>query len=107
MMMRLALVSACMFAVLGCTSSASRVATSQTSYFDNVGRGDVVSGGVKMIPVQTQKGAFHVWTKRVGNNPRIKVLLLHGGPGATHEYFEAFDSYFPAAGIEYYYYDQL
>jgi proline iminopeptidase len=32
---------------------------------------------------------------------------LHGGPGATHEYFEAFDSYFPAAGIEYYYYDQL
>jgi proline iminopeptidase len=43
----------------------------------------------------------------VGNNPRIKVLLLHGGPGATHEYFEAFDSHFPAAGIEYYYYDQL
>jgi len=35
------------------------------------------------------------------------VLLLHGGPAATHEYFEAFDSYFPAAGIEYYYYDQL
>jgi proline iminopeptidase len=34
-------------------------------------------------------------------------LLLHGGPGATHEYLEAFDSYFPAAGIEYYYYDQL
>jgi proline iminopeptidase len=25
----------------------------------------------------------------------------------THEYLEAFDSYFPAAGIEYYYYDQL
>jgi proline iminopeptidase len=48
-----------------------------------------------------------VWTKRVGNNPRIKVLLLHGGPGATHEYFEALDSYFPGAGIEYYYYDQL
>jgi len=57
--------------------------------------------------VQTPQGSFHVWTKRVGNNPRIKVLLLHGGPGATHEYFEAFDSYFPAAGIEYYYYDQL
>ena len=35
------------------------------------------------------------------------MLLLHGGPGATHEIFEAFDSYFPAAGIEYYYYDQL
>jgi proline iminopeptidase len=43
----------------------------------------------------------------VGNNPRIKVLLLHGGPGATHEYLAAFDSYLPRAGTEYYYYDQL
>lgn len=60
-----------------------------------------------MIPVDTPKGTFHVWTKRVGNNPTAKMLLLHGGPGITHEYLEAFDSYFPAAGIEYYYYDQL
>ena len=105
--MRFILVSACLFALLGCTSSAPRAATSQTNYFDNSGRDDVLTGGVKMIPVQTPKGTFHVWTKRVGNNPRVKVLLLHGGPGATHEYFEAFDSYFPAAGIEYYYYDQL
>jgi proline iminopeptidase len=77
------------------------------SYFDGSGRNDVRSGGVRMIPISTPKGTFHVWTKRTGNNPRIKVLLLHGGPGATHEYFEAFDSYFPAEGIEYYYYDQL
>ena len=68
---------------------------------------DVLSGGVKMIPITTPKGTFRVWTKRVGRNPTIKVLLLHGGPGATHEYFEAFDSYFPAAGVEYFYYDQL
>jgi proline iminopeptidase len=60
-----------------------------------------------MIPIETPKGTFHVWTKRVGNNPKIKVLLLHGGPGMTHEYLEAFDSYFPGQGIEYYYYDQL
>jgi len=60
-----------------------------------------------MIPITTPKGTFRVWTKRVGNNPRIKVLLLHGGPGVTHEYFEAFDSFLPAAGVEYYYYDQL
>src|SRR5579872_1297154 len=106
-MTRVALVSACGLALLGCTSSASRVAPSHANYFDNSGRDDVLSGGVKMIPVQTPKGTFHVWTKRVGNNPRIKVLLLHGGPGATHEYFEAFDSYFHAAGVEYYYYDQL
>ncbi|MES2148692.1 MAG: proline iminopeptidase-family hydrolase [Pseudomonadota bacterium] len=78
-----------------------------SSYFDNQGRVDVLTGGVRMIPITTPKGSFQVWTKRVGNNPTIKVLLLHGGPGATHEYFEAFDSYFPGASIEYYYYDQL
>lgn len=60
-----------------------------------------------MIEVKTPKGPFKVWTKRVGNNPRIKVLLLHGGPGATHEYFEACDSFFPGASVEYFYYDQL
>jgi len=76
-------------------------------YLDYTGMDDALSGGVKMIPITTPNGTFRVWTKRVGNNPRIKVLLLHGGPGATHEYFEAFDSYLPAAGIEYYYYDQL
>ena len=79
----------------------------RTNYFDQTGRDDVLSGGVKMIPVTTPKGTFRVWTKRVGNNPNAKVLLLHGGPGVTHEYLEAFDSYFPSAGIEYYYYDQL
>jgi proline iminopeptidase len=78
-----------------------------TSYFDNAGRADALSGGVRMIPIETPHGTFRVWTKRVGNNPTKKLLLLHGGPAATHEYFEAFDSYLPAAGIEYYYYDQL
>jgi proline iminopeptidase len=76
-------------------------------YFDNFGRDDVISGGVRLVPIHTPKGDFRVWTKRTGNNPRVKVLLLHGGPGATHEYLTACDSYFPAAGIEYYYYDQL
>ena len=26
----------------------------------------------------------------------MKLLLLHGGPGSTHELFEVFDSYLPA-----------
>lgn len=78
-----------------------------SSYFDATGRPDAIAGGSRMIPITTSKGVFHVWTKRIGSNPKIKVLLLHGGPGFTHEYLEAFDSYFPAAGIEYYYYDQL
>ncbi len=77
------------------------------SYFDNSGYSDVLSGGVAMIPITTPDGTFHVWTKRIGNNPRIKVLLLHGGPGLDHEYLEAFDSYLPGAGVQYYDYDQL
>ena len=76
-------------------------------YLDNTGRDDILGGGARRIPITTPKGEFHVWTKRFGNNPTAKLLLLHGGPGATHEYFEACDSYLPAANIEYYYYDQL
>lgn len=60
-----------------------------------------------MIPVSTPVGNFKVWTKRFGNNPTIKVLLLHGGPAAGHEYMEAFESFFPRQGIEFYEYDQL
>jgi proline iminopeptidase len=97
----LALMAALLIAVPAAAASAS------ANYFDHAGRSDVLSGGVRMIPVTTAKGTFKVWTKRVGNNPTIKVLLLHGGPGMTHEYLEAFDSYFPGASIEYYYYDQL
>jgi proline iminopeptidase len=93
--------------VAGCGARPAPHEAGPVSYFDAAGRDDVLAGGVRLIPITTPKGTFRVWTKRVGNNPRIKVLLLHGGPGATHEYLEVFDSYFPAAGIEYYYYDQL
>jgi proline iminopeptidase len=86
---------------------APKAPAAPAAYFDNAGRDDVLAGGVKMIPIQTPKGTFRVWTKRIGNNPTVKVLLLHGGPGVTHEYMEPFDSYLPAAGVEYYYYDQL
>ena len=74
------------------------------SYFDLQEKG-VKAGGVKMIPIMA--GKYKVWTKRVGNNPTIKLLLLHGGPAVTHEYFESFDSFLPQEGFEYYYYDQL
>jgi proline iminopeptidase len=78
-----------------------------TDYLDFSDRDDQFTGGIKMIPISTPKGEFKVWTKRVGNNPDMKVLLLHGGPGGTHEFFLCFDGYFPSEGIEYYYYDQL
>jgi hypothetical protein len=58
---------------------------SAAAYLDYSGRDDLLSGGVKLIPVETPKGTFQVWTKRIGNHPTMKVLLLHGGPAATHE----------------------
>jgi proline iminopeptidase len=65
------------------------------------------TGGVRRLTIHTPKGDFQVWTKRFGENPRIKLLLLHGGPGATHEYFEALEGFLPPEGIEFIYYDQL
>lgn len=79
----------------------------KTSYFDYSNSDEQVTGGIKMIPIETPKGTFNVFTKRMGNNPKMKVLLLHGGPGATHEIFENFDGYLPNEQIEYIYYDQL
>lgn len=60
-------------------------------------------GGSKRIEIG---GGHWVWTKKVGNG-NIKVLLLHGGPGADHRYFEGFEDFLPLNGIEFYYYDQL
>jgi proline iminopeptidase len=68
---------------------------------------DVVSGGARRVPITTPSGDFWVWTRRVGTNPDLKILLLHGGPGATSEFYECFDTWLPRAGIEYYHYDQL
>lgn len=89
-----------------CQSSTEKQPLAATSYFNSADSG-VRMAGIKMIPVQTPVGAFNVWTKRFGNNPTIKVLLLHGGPAAGHEYMECFESFFPEQGIEFYEYDQL
>ena len=91
-----------------CAPVNSDMTTDQKSdYFDYSGSDDQWTGGIKMIPISTPKGEFKVFTKRVGNNPTKKVLLLHGGPGVTHEIYTCFDGYLPAENIEYYYYDQL
>ena len=82
-----------------------KVAANQ-SYFKSNETG-LKTGGIKIIPIETPKGKFNIWTKTIGNNPKIKVLLLNGGPGGTHECFESFESFFPAEGIEFIYYDQL
>ena len=70
------------------------------AYLDSSSRDDRRGGGSRRIPITTPSGRFEVWTKRVGNNPSLRLLLLHGGPGSTHEYFEAADSRSPAAEVE-------
>lgn len=80
--------------------------SSLSSYFQDTTAG-VKNGGVQVVTINTPKGKFHIWTKKIGNNPKIKLLLLNGGPGATHEYFECMESFLPAEGIELIYYDQL
>ena len=77
-----------------------------SSYFEPTMKG-IQTGGVQLIPLIEGKDTFSLWTKRIGNNSKIKVLLLNGGPGATHEYFECFENFLPKEGIEFIYYDQL
>jgi proline iminopeptidase len=76
------------------------------SYFANH-EADIQDGNVKMIPIQSMGKTFNVWTKRIGNNPKVKILLLNGGPGGTHEYFQCFENFLPQEAIEFIYYDQL
>jgi len=101
--------------ILSCDQQANNVAGNASSggadihlyEYYNYGDTGVQVAGIKMVPVKTPSGEFKVWTKRFGNNPRIKVLLLHGGPAATHQYMEVFESFFPKEGFEFYEYDQL
>lgn len=83
------------------------LSTAENNYFLDTDTAAVKTGGIKMVSINTPKGKFTVWTKKFGNNPKIKVLLLHGGPGSSHEYFESFESFLPKEGIEFIYYDQL
>lgn len=87
--------------------SCQKIVSENSSVYFEKSNDSIQNGGVKVIPITTSKGTFNVWTKRIGNNPKIKLLLLNGGPGATHEYFECFENFLPAEGIEIIYYDQL
>jgi proline iminopeptidase len=90
------------------TVTAAAAATGETipaaGRTDTLNPPGIQTAGIRMVPVAG--GKYKVWTKRLGNGP-LKVLLLHGGPGVSHEYLEAMESFLPQAGIEMYYYDQL
>lgn len=102
----LVIVASFAYLIFALTSCAPRQADNNRNQYFNKDS-SVQTGGIKIIPIQTTKGTFKVWTKKIGNNPKIKVLLLTGGPGASHEYLECFESFFPKEGIEFIYYDQL
>lgn len=63
----------------------------------------LMAGEVKYV---TLSNGYKVWTETHGSGP-IKMLLLHGGPGFTHEYFEGFLDHFPADQYQIIFYDQL
>ncbi|MGB5361968.1 MAG: proline iminopeptidase-family hydrolase, partial [Aureibaculum sp.] len=95
--------------MMSCTDNQKKniTNTEKSRYLDYSDSDDQITGGIKMIPIETPKGTFNVYTKRMGNNPKMRVLLLHGGPGGTHDEFGNFDGYLPNEEIEYIYYDQL
>ncbi len=68
-MNKLLLIALSIFTLSACTKSSETV----SNYFSSTD--SIEAGGVKMIPIQTSAGTFKVWTKRFGNNPKIKILL--------------------------------
>lgn len=103
--MRLLTFILAVFLLASCKQNPTSTDVSVTDYFNY--DDSIESAGVRMIPVKTPVGEFKVWTKRFGNNPKIKILLLHGGPAMTHEYMECFETFFQRQGFEFYEYDQL
>ena len=66
--MRYAICAIAAVAVLWCGAGRVMGQSIPDRYLDYTGLPDQLSGGSRMIPVQTPKGTFHVWVKRIGNN---------------------------------------
>ena len=80
------------FILMGCKNEKVVLEEETMGNYYQIDSTIIQDGGIKMIPITTKDTVFHVWTKRIGNNPKTKVLLLNGGPGCTHEYFECFET---------------
>ena len=68
---------------------------------------DTSDAGGRMIDVTTPSGDFRVWTRAAGDPDGLTVLVLHGGPGATHEYLLDLEQPLADAGHQVVFYDQL
>ncbi|MCG2613309.1 alpha/beta fold hydrolase [Terrimonas sp. NA20] len=71
---------------------------------DSVYHAKIASPGVRFIPVYG--GKYNVFTQKTGNGHN-SLLLLSGGPGETHEYFENFPEHLRNANLTVYLYEQL
>jgi proline iminopeptidase len=85
-------------------ASPTKAAAPASSSRDPLNPPGIKVAGIRMLAVRG--GRYKVWTKTIGDGP-VKLLLLHGGPAACHDYLEAFESFLPPAGIQIIYYDQL
>lgn len=101
--MRISLLLAFIYCAFTACSPSEKSVSQQANNSNSADTSRIETGGIKLIQID---GKYTVWTKKVGSGA-IKVLLLHGGPGMTHEYFECLESYFPQENVEFYYYDQL
>ena len=93
--------SYCLVALLGSlfvSVASAAPAAPPAAYFDNTGRNDVLTRRRADDPDRDPEGNFHVWTKRVGNNPTDQGAAAARRPGRDARILEAFDSYFPGAG---------
>ncbi|MCH4887841.1 alpha/beta fold hydrolase [Acidaminobacter sp. JC074] len=61
----------------------------------------------RFVEIEALGEKLKVWTKKFGDNEKLKVLMLHGGPGGSCEGFENFIEPFEKAGFEFYFYNQL
>lgn len=91
--------------VISCNQTSQKGIT-LAEYFTKHEAG-IQTGNEKVIQIESLGKKFNIWTKRFGNNPKTKILLLNGGPGGTHEYFQCFENFLPQEGVEFIYYDQL
>ena len=104
--MKYAIFSVLLVLLFACNSNKEQSNATLATYFAKQDSG-IQAGNAKFIEIESFGKKFKVWTKRFGNNPKTKILLLNGGPGGTHEYFECFENFLPQEGIEFIYYDQL
>jgi proline iminopeptidase len=57
--------------------------------------------------ILTLKNGYHIWTHTQNLGAKHKLLVLHGGPGDTHEVYERFGAELADLDIEVTMYDQL